>query len=291
VSAKTGKSRRAKGSAGEREFFKALSGLLGETVTRDLSQTRDGGADGRIGGWRIEVKRQEKARLHPWWEQACAQAPAPALPALAYRASRMPWRVVVALESIAPDAAHFAGGRECGFPWTAEISLDAFAALVREAACAPENGVLPVDPPPTMGAAENRPKTAPDAAEAGDAKGRGKLKRQKARLDADRGRVEKVLQAYGAAGLESRQIALIVELESAYVTRLLVTLRDLGRVESRMGDEDKVHRWWTSAAAPPAPARKWARDVPLANLDADHQQWTRETLRPKPKYDPVRGAR
>jgi hypothetical protein len=280
VSAKTGKSRRAKGSAGEREFFRALSGLLGETVTRDLSQTRDGGADGRVGAWRIEVKRQEKVRLQPWWEQACAQAPAPALPALAYRASRMPWRVVVALESIAPDAAHFAHGRAHGFPWTAEISLEAFAALVREAVCTPEIGVLAVDPPPTAGAAE-----------AGDRKGRDKLKRQKARLDADRGRVEKVLQAYGAAGLESRQIALIVDLESAYVTRLLVTLRDLGRVESRMGDEDKVHRWWTAAAAPPAPARKWARDVPLANLDADHQRWTRETLRPKPKYDPVRGAR
>jgi hypothetical protein len=291
VSAKTGKSRRAKGSAGEREFFKALSGLLGETVTRDLSQTRDGGADGRIGAWRIEVKRQEKARLQPWWDQACAQAPAPALPALAYRASRMPWRVVVALESIAPAAAHFAHGRAHGFPWTAEISLDAFAALVREAVCAPENGVLPVDPPPTMGAAEKRPKTAPDAAEAGAVKARDKLKRQKARLDADRGRVEKVLQAYGAAGLESRQIALIVELESAYVTRLLVTLRDLGRVESRMGDDDKVHRWWTAAAAPAEPAKKWARDVPLATLDADHQRWTREALKPKPKYDPIRGAR
>jgi hypothetical protein len=198
---------------------------------------------------------------------------------------------VVALESIAPDAAHFAHGREHGWLWTAEISLDAFAALVREAVCKPENGVLAVDPPPTAGAAENRQESAPDAAEAGGANARDKLKRQKARRAADSARIEKVLQAYGAAGLESRQIALILELDSVYVTRLLVSMRGMGRVESRMGDEDKVHRWWTAADAPAEPAKKWARDVPQADLDADHQRWTRETLKPKTRWNPCGGAR
>jgi len=290
MTAKSGKSRRAKGGAGEREFFKALSALLGETVTRDLSQTRDGGADGRIGPWRIEIKRQEKARIGPWWEQACAQAAPPAYPALAYRASRQPWRVIVALTSLAPAAAHFAHGREHGVPWTAEISLEAFAAIIRESLCAPEIGVFSCDPTPETDSAEKPPEPASGAAETAGAAGRDKIKRQKARRAADADRVEKVLQAYGESGLEARQIALITDLPVIGVARLLIALRGAGRAESRLVGDGRLLRWWAAVAAPADPAKKWARDVPLTDFDQEHQRWTRETLAPKVRWNPCGGG-
>ena len=291
MSAKTGKSRREKGQSGEREFFNALSELLGATVTRDLAQARDGGADGRVGGWRIEVKRQEKTRLMPWWEQATGQAPdRECWPALAYRASRMPWKVVVPLERLHPDA--FASTRDRGLPWTAEISLDAFATLVREGLKTPENGDASADPSREPGPAGKRLESAPAAAESGTAPARNKIKMQKARVAADRERIEKVLQAYGGKGLDARQVALIVDLDTPYVTRLLISLRQQERVESRI-DEGKVHRWWAMSAGPPAavPPKKWARDVPLENFDAEHQLWTRKVLQPKPRYNPFGGNR
>jgi hypothetical protein len=290
MTAKTGKSRRAKGSTGEREFFKALSGLLGETVTRDLSQTRDGGADGRVGGWRIEVKRQEKTRLMPWWEQAAGQALAPACwPALAYRASRMPWKVVVPLERLAPEA--FGRTRDQGLTWTAEISLDAFATLVREGLKTPEIGAETADPSREPGPAGNGAKSHPAAAESASPPARNKVKAEKARIAADRERIVKVLQAYGESGLEARQIALIVDLDTPYVTRLLISMRVMERVLSRV-DERRVHRWWLTGALPPgAPVKKWAHDVPLEHLDAEHQQWTRKVLQPKPRYNPFGGDR
>jgi len=291
MTAKTGKSCRAKGGQGEREFFKALSELLGATVTRDLSQARDGGADGRIGGWRIEVKRQEKLRLMPWWEQAAAQAPAPdCWPAMAYRASRMPWRVLVPLERLHPDA--FARTRDRGVPWTAEISLDAFATLVREGLKTPENGDASADPSREPAPAGKRLESAPAAAESGAAPARNKIKTQKARIAADRGRVEKVLHAYHVRGLEARQVALILDLDTSYVTRLLIALRNMERAESRI-ETGQVHRWWAMSASPPAavPPKKWAHDVPLDEMDAEHQQWVRKVLEPKVKPNPFGGNR
>ena len=290
MTAKTGKSCRAKGGQGEREFFKALSALLGDRITRNLAQTRDGGADGSIDTWCIEVKRQEKPRLMPWWEQAVAQAQAPGRwPALAYRASRMPWRVVVPLERLHPDA--FGRTRDQGLTWAAEISLDAFATLVREGGKTPEIGAAPADPSPEPASAGKGAEAAPAAAESPVAPARNKIKTQKARVAADRGRVEKVLQAYGARGLEARQVALIVDLDTPYVTRLLIALRKLERAESRI-DQGQVHRWWAmSAATPAAHPKKWAHDVPLDGLDAEHQLWTRKVLEPKVKPNPFGGNR
>jgi hypothetical protein len=290
MTAKTGKSRRAKGGQGEREFFRALSELLGATVTRDLSQARDGGADGRIGAWRIEVKRQEKTRLMPWWEQAAGQALAPECwPALAYRASRQPWKIVVPLERLAPDA--FGRTRDQGLTWAAEISLDAFATLVREGLKTPEIGVETAGPSREPGPAGNGAEAAPAAAETGGAPARNKIKTEKARIEREKARIEWVLRAYGPRGLEARQVALILDLEVQYVTRLLIALRNRERAESRI-DAGQVHRWWMpGASAATAPAKKWAHDVPLDGLDAEHQAWTRKVLQPKPRYNPFGGDR
>ena len=53
-------SQRRNGAAGEREFLKALGAELGDILSRNLQQTREGGADRLcVKGWAIEVKRQE----------------------------------------------------------------------------------------------------------------------------------------------------------------------------------------------------------------------------------------
>lgn len=90
-------SQRNKGARAEREFLAALGGELGELLTRNLQQTRGGGADCLcVKGWAIEVKRQERLSRPAWWRQAQEQASREGVqPMLAYRRSREPWRVWV----------------------------------------------------------------------------------------------------------------------------------------------------------------------------------------------------
>lgn len=86
-------SQRRKGAAAEREVLKLLGDELGEALTRNLSQTREGGADCiAVKGWAIEVKRQERLSRPAWWFQACEQAlRVGAQPMLLYRRNREPW--------------------------------------------------------------------------------------------------------------------------------------------------------------------------------------------------------
>lgn len=125
-----GRARREKGARGEREFAAELSKHLGVTCHRELGAARDGGQDLCVEGWAIEVKRQEILQLPVWWAQACSQAlERNLLPALAYRMSRHPWRVIVPLDVI-----------QCGYwrwrkeslEWAAQLSIAGFAAVVRE---------------------------------------------------------------------------------------------------------------------------------------------------------------
>ncbi len=126
---------RAKGKAGERELIGELKRLLPEltdALERNLEQTRDGGYDiAGLDGWAPEVKRYSKilpADIESFWEQTLIQARNDRRrPALFMREDRREWRVRVALcdlsdryEMIEPTT-----------NWTAEISMDAFAALVR----------------------------------------------------------------------------------------------------------------------------------------------------------------
>lgn len=84
---------RRKGAQGEREVLKLLGLELGEIFTRNLEQTRSGGADCLcVKGWAIEIKRQESLSRPAWWRQACKQAEREgAEPMLLYRRSREPW--------------------------------------------------------------------------------------------------------------------------------------------------------------------------------------------------------
>ncbi len=90
----SGAGSRRKGAAGEREALKALGLELGVELTRNLQQTREGGADClAVKGFAIEVKRHERLSRPAWWRQACEQAARHGVePMLLYRRSREPWQ-------------------------------------------------------------------------------------------------------------------------------------------------------------------------------------------------------
>jgi len=89
---------RDKGQRGEREFLGLLSELLELEVslTRNLSQTRGGGADCiELPGYSIEVKNCATVTLSSWWKQATRQAQlSQSIPILAYKVPRKGWLIV-----------------------------------------------------------------------------------------------------------------------------------------------------------------------------------------------------
>ena len=137
------KMQRTKGAAAERELAGLLRDELGVRLVRNLEQSRRGGhdlivADDETGPvavalarYAIEVKRHAKAPpglLATWWRQAEEQAMRAGLvPALAYRADRLPWRFILPLTELHPDLT-----RAPGIDYTADLSLPAFCAVVRE---------------------------------------------------------------------------------------------------------------------------------------------------------------
>lgn len=126
---------RAKGAAGEREFIKELGEYLGDELVsrlkRNLEQTRVGGHDILgLDGWALEVKRYrtvKEADIARFWEQAVEQAERIGVnPVVAYREDFRSWRVVIHLSVVQEDMVW------PGVQWTAEIGIEAFAAIVRE---------------------------------------------------------------------------------------------------------------------------------------------------------------
>lgn len=89
---------RDKGQRGEREFLGLLSDHLELEVglTRNLSQTRGGGADCiELPGYSIEIKNCATVTLTQWWKQAIRQAQlSQSIPVLAYKVPRKGWLVV-----------------------------------------------------------------------------------------------------------------------------------------------------------------------------------------------------
>ena len=84
-------SQRRKGAAGEREACKALADEFGIDVSRNLSQTRDGGWDISLPPFQIEVKRRKRiGNLYEWLGQAKGE-----LPTLMLRADGKGWLVVM----------------------------------------------------------------------------------------------------------------------------------------------------------------------------------------------------
>ena len=136
---------RTKGQSGEREFARLMFDHLGIEVKRHLEQSRSGGHDLVVtdpGSCRIteafdlfavEIKRHKAASqglIAQWWLQATEQATrAEKIPALAYRADRQQWRVVLPLYSISDSMS-----QSDDYESTAELSLPAFCSIVREIA-------------------------------------------------------------------------------------------------------------------------------------------------------------
>lgn len=123
---------RNKGKAGEREAAELVRELTGWDVRRRVRQ-HDGDSDLEgVPGWSVEVKRHRTATrgdLARWWAQAVAQA-GDLLPVLLYRVDRAQWRAVWPL---AVALIHHRADCWTGFDWTADTSVQAWAAAAREA--------------------------------------------------------------------------------------------------------------------------------------------------------------
>lgn len=126
---------RQKGAAAERQLINELTEWLGpwvkETAKRNLEQWRNGGHDiVGLGDWAVEVKRYKsmtESQLRKFWQQAVDQAKAVhKIPVLAYRLDHKDWRVRIPMAHLREDLG------DMTVEWTVEISVEAFAALVRE---------------------------------------------------------------------------------------------------------------------------------------------------------------
>lgn len=126
---------RAKGAAAEREFCKELADYLGdalvEPLKRNLEQTRKGGHDiVGLEGYAIEIKRYrviKEGDIVRFWAQAVDQARrVEAQPVLAYREDFCSWRVRI------PWGFMMDEDWDEDVDFTIEVSLKAFASLIRE---------------------------------------------------------------------------------------------------------------------------------------------------------------
>ena len=130
-----GKSQRSKGAAAEREVCKILNDELGLDLKRNLTQYQQSDGDIEVGGWLLEVKRQENLSLRTWWDQAVRQAENSELaPAVVYRQSRQPWKVIIPLAIISPMFDNHGLPDWCvEFEYTATVLLDPmFTTMLRE---------------------------------------------------------------------------------------------------------------------------------------------------------------
>lgn len=93
---------RRKGAVGEREVVHACEarGLKAKrTAPLQAAQGHDASDVAlNIGGVHLEVKRRERTRVLEWARTTEAAAQAWEIPAVAFRPSREPWRVVLPLD-------------------------------------------------------------------------------------------------------------------------------------------------------------------------------------------------
>lgn len=102
--ASIGRGAKIKGANAERELLKIVQEKLAQQgvildLTRNLEQTRNGGADClKVPGIALEIKRQETIAIPLWWRQTQTQAGDSLEPVLAYRPNREPWAFVTRQE-------------------------------------------------------------------------------------------------------------------------------------------------------------------------------------------------
>ena len=96
-----GKSQRTKGAAGEREICDLIFQNLGIQVHRNLSQTRDGGADIKLSPYSIEVKRRAAiGNIYDWIDQASKGCDQGERPIVVCRADRKEWLAILPVEEL-----------------------------------------------------------------------------------------------------------------------------------------------------------------------------------------------
>lgn len=123
---------RAKGKTGELEFARIIEQKTGVKLTRNLTQTRQGGHDLIVSGgpaalaeflgqFAVEVKRAKTAppaTRAAWWSQTERQAErAGLIPLLAHRRDRQGWLIQIPLAAFSGKAHHTG---------PCELSLDNF---------------------------------------------------------------------------------------------------------------------------------------------------------------------
>jgi len=97
---------RHKGQEGEREFCRWLQKTLELDFlpTRNLDQTRNGGADILgIGQFVFEIKRCEALEQRQWWIQVVASSTPSEMPVVAYRQNKRKWNFLISAKHIGLD--------------------------------------------------------------------------------------------------------------------------------------------------------------------------------------------
>ncbi len=125
---------RNKGKAGEREAADLVRQFTGWDVRRRVRQHAGDSDLQGVPGWAVEVKRHRTAQpgeVARWWAQAVTQAAQAGalLPVLLYRADRAEWRAVWPL-AVCLVQQHADAWR--GVEWTADTTVQAWAAVARE---------------------------------------------------------------------------------------------------------------------------------------------------------------
>lgn len=136
---------RIKGQQGEREVAALIRDLTGWDVRRRVRNHAGDSDLVGVPGWSVEVKRHKaagRAEIAGWWRQTCAQSATlhadgndgkatVCIPVLFFRVDRDQWRAVwpVAIGLKLQDACQWSG-----YEWTVEGSVDAWAAVARDAA-------------------------------------------------------------------------------------------------------------------------------------------------------------
>lgn len=111
-----GKMQRTKGACGERELAALLYDELGIQFERNLHQYQAAGeldlapkpGQPQV-GFAIEVKRREEEALNQWWIEAHEKDHGKPVMVF-YRRSRQPWRALVDLNDLMPEAFPRRGG-------------------------------------------------------------------------------------------------------------------------------------------------------------------------------------
>lgn len=95
------KLQRTKGAGGEREIVRMIFDYLGVIATRNLNQTRDGGADIKLAPYSIEVKRRARlANVYDWMEQSKNSCVDNERPIVVMRADGKKWLAVLPIEEL-----------------------------------------------------------------------------------------------------------------------------------------------------------------------------------------------